>query len=74
MGRTKKELTGPEFIIYLDELIERAYGGNKTRAATALACTPAAVYDILGGRRGPTKDMLKLMKFTKKTVAYYEEM
>ena len=71
MGRSKNEMSKAEFLCFLEDVVETQYNGNRSRAAYAWGEDPIALYDVLGGRRNPTKNMLALLGFEKKTVPYF---
>jgi len=66
-----KRRTKEEFAKWLIKHIKEKYGGNKAEAAKKFDEDRNVVYDVLGGRRSPTKKILD--KTGHKKVAVYEE-
>ena len=71
MGRAKKQMTKAEFAVWLDSYIDKNFNGSRVAAAKDWDELPAAVYEVIGGRRGATNKILKAVGGEKVTQAYY---
>ena len=68
-----KRKTRSQFILLLEKRIKDEFDGNKTRAAEAWGEARQVLYEVLGERRSPTANILKIMGYKKQTSVFYVE-
>lgn len=64
-----KRKTKAEFSKWLEKHIKAVFGGNKVKAAESFGVDRNVVYDVLGERRSPSKQILKATGH-KKVIVY----
>ena len=72
--RAKKKMTRPEFVCWVQEVVDKAYGGSPKRAADQWGILPAELSEILGNRRKPSKKLLAAIGYKEKKTVSYERV
>jgi len=63
--RAKNRMTTAELVCWIQEIVDKAYGGSPKRAADQWGVLAAELSEVLGARRKPSKKLLAAIGYEK---------